>query len=162
MIAEAPKLIMDKQVQQAVEEVKKSDSVGFDMNTLDVEPEVEPMLTESDTQSQYVIFPIEYDDIWHMYKELVGHFWNPNDSNNQIKALNLSYEESKFMKQFAGFYASPESNGLVVENFAEEFSKVVQITEAKFFYGHQLFIQNIHYEVYNRLFEWCTNDENER
>ena len=66
------------------------------------------------------------------------------------------------MKQFAGFYASPESNGLVVENFAEEFSKVVQITEAKFFYGHQLFIQNIHYEVYNRLFEWCTNDENER
>ena len=157
MIAES-KLVMDKLVEESV--VKKSVSIGFDMSTLDVEPEVEPLLKE--TSGQYVIFPIEHDDIWRMYKELVGHFWNANDSNNQVKELNLTYEEAKFMKQFTGFYASPESAGLVVDNFAEEFSKIVQVTEAKFFYGHQLFIQNIHYEVYNRMFEWCTNDDTER
>lgn len=120
------------------------------------ELETEPMLKESvDT---YVIFPINYDDIWHMYKEFVGNFWAPSENINSLTStLDLDYNEAKFFKLFCTFFASPESKGHVVENFTEEFSKVVQVTEAKFFYGHQLFIQNIHYEAYNSLFDKLTD-----
>lgn len=57
------------------------------------------------------------------------------------------------MKLFSSIFASPDSKGLVNDNFAEEFCKVIQVTEAKFFFGHQLFVQNIHYEMYNNLLD---------
>lgn len=57
------------------------------------------------------------------------------------------------MKLFCSIFASPDSRGLVNDNFAEEFCKIIQVTEAKFFFGHQLFVQNIHYEMYNKLLE---------
>lgn len=136
------------------EGLKRSDSVDSTMSTRELE--VEPLLKES--IDQYVIFPISYDDIWQMYKEFVGNFWAPSETINSLTStLDLDYNEAKFFKLFCTFFASPDSKGHVVENFTEEFSKVVQVTEAKFFYGHQLFIQNIHYEVYNNLFDKLTD-----
>lgn len=136
------------------EGLKRSDSVDSTMSTRELE--VEPLLKES--VDQYVIFPISYDDIWQMYKEFVGNFWAPSETINSLTStLDLDYNEAKFFKLFCTFFASPDSKGHVVENFTEEFSKVVQVTEAKFFYGHQLFIQNIHYEVYNNLFDKLTD-----
>ena len=112
---------------------------------------VEPLLQE--TANQYVIFPINHDDMWRMYKELVGHFWSVTETIENLDALSLDYNEKMYMKHFASIFASPDSRGLVNDNFAEEFSKVVQVTEAKFFFGHQLFVQNIHYEMYSKLLD---------
>jgi len=112
---------------------------------------VEPLLQE--TANQYVIFPINHDDMWRMYKELVGHFWSVTETIENLDALSLDYNEKMYMKHFASIFASPDSRGLVNDNFAEEFCKVVQVTEAKFFFGHQLFVQNIHYEMYSKLLD---------
>jgi ribonucleotide reductase beta subunit family protein with ferritin-like domain len=124
-----------------------------------VTEEKEPLLQE--TSNQYVIFPINHDDMWSMYKELVGNFWSVTETIENLDALALDYEEKKYMKLFTSIFASPDSRGLVNDNFAEEFCKIIQVTEAKFFFGHQLFVQNIHYEMYNKLLENYapTNDE---
>lgn len=122
--------------------------------------ETEPLLQES--SNQYVIFPINHHDMWGMYKELVGNFWSVTETLEQIDNLSLTYDETMFMKYFSSIFASPHSRGLVNDNFAEEFCKLIQVTEAKFFYGHQLFVQNIHYEMYNKLFDKFVPEKDEK
>jgi len=125
----------------------------------DPKEDIEPLLRE--TSNQYVIFPINHDDMWNMYKELVGNFWSVTETLENLDTLALDYNEKKYMKLFTSIFASPDSRGLVNDNFAEEFCKVIQVTEAKFFFGHQLFVQNIHYEMYNKLLDSYahTNEE---
>jgi hypothetical protein len=53
----------------------------------------EPLLQE--TSNQYVIFPINHDDMWHMYKELVGNFWSVTETLENLDSLNLDYNEKK-------------------------------------------------------------------
>lgn len=55
--------------------------------------EQEPLLQE--TSNQYVIFPINHDDMWGMYKELVGNFWSVTETLENLDALNLDYNEKK-------------------------------------------------------------------
>jgi ribonucleoside-diphosphate reductase subunit M2 len=117
----------------------------------------DPLLKE--TQTQYVIFPIEYDDMWKMYKSFVENIWTVQE---HLSPLAFNDKETHFFKIFAAFFATSNSFGLVNENFVEEFAKTVQIAEAKFFYGHQLFIQNIHFEMYNKFFENLAKTEDER
>jgi ribonucleotide reductase beta subunit family protein with ferritin-like domain len=121
--------------------------------------EQEPLLQER--PGQYVIFPINHEDMWHMYKELVNNFWSFTD-NLDLDKLQLNYNEKKFMKLYSSIFASSESKGLVNDNFAEDFCRLIQVTEAKFFYGHQLFVQNIHYEMYNRLLDCFVDDATEK
>ena len=124
----------------------------------EVDPNAEPLLEES--MSSYVIFPINHADMWSMYKHLVDNFWSVTETLQHFDALQLNYNEVQFMKFFSSIFASPQSRGLVNDNFAEEFCKVIQVTEAKFFYGHQLFVQNIHYELYNNLLDkFAPNNE---
>lgn len=141
--------IVERKPAAPVEETNKPDASN-----------IEPLLQES--TNQYVIFPINHDDMWTMYKELVGNFWAPTETFQQLDKLALNNDEKQFMKYFSSIFASRESRGLVNDNFAEEFCYVIQITEAKFFYGHQLFVQNLHYEMYNKLFELFVTEEDER
>jgi len=117
----------------------------------------EPLLQES--AGQYVIFPINHQDMWLMYKELVGNFWSVTETIQQIDSIVLNPDQRQYVKFFASIFASPDSRGLVNDNLAEELCKIVQITEAKFFLGHQLFVQNIHYEMYNKLLDYFAASE---
>ena len=120
---------------------------------------VEPLMQES--PGQYVIFPINHADMWALYKSLVDNFWSFSENIQDMEKLSLNHDEKQFVKHFASIFASSASRGLVNENFAEEFCKLIQVTEAKFFYGHQLFVQNIHFEMYNKLLDKFapTNEE---
>ncbi|CAF0719190.1 unnamed protein product [Brachionus calyciflorus] len=115
-----------------------------------------------DAPGKYVIFPINHEDMWRMYKNLVDNFWSVTETIQDLEKLTFTYNEKQFMKYFSSIFSSPKSSGLVNENFAEEFCKVIQVTEAKFFYGHQLFIQNIHSEMYNKLLTNFTDSNEER
>jgi ribonucleoside-diphosphate reductase subunit M2 len=121
---------------------------------------IEPLLKE--TINQYVIFPINHDDMWSMYKASVDNFWSPTESLNQLEKLNLNPSERQFMKYFSSIFASPNSRGYVNDNLAEHFCSVIQVTEAKFFYGHQLFVQNIHYEMYNQMLDSFASEPSEK
>jgi ribonucleoside-diphosphate reductase beta chain len=78
-----------------------------------------------------------------------------NDWNNK-----LSEEERYFVKHILAFFAA--SDGIVNENLAENFVSEVQYAEAKFFYGFQIMMENIHSETYSLLIDTYVKDEAEK
>jgi len=123
---------------------------------------VEPILQEN--KNRFVIFPIKHHDIWEWYKKMEASFWTAeeidlsqdlNDWNNK-----LNDEERYFIKHILAFFAA--SDGIVNENLAENFVNEVQYAEAKFFYGFQIMMENIHSETYSLLIDTYVKDETER
>jgi ribonucleoside-diphosphate reductase beta chain len=123
---------------------------------------VEPILQEN--KNRFVIFPIKHHDIWEWYKKMEASFWTAeeidlsqdlNDWNNK-----LNNEEKYFIKHILAFFAA--SDGIVNENLAENFVNEVQYAEAKFFYGFQIMMENIHSETYSLLIDTYVKDEAEK
>ncbi|QKJ62374.1 ribonucleotide-diphosphate reductase subunit beta [Flavobacterium sp. M31R6] len=124
--------------------------------------QIEPILQEN--KNRFVIFPIKHHDIWERYKMMEASFWTAeeidlsqdlNDWNNK-----LNDDERYFIKHILAFFAA--SDGIVNENLAENFVNEVQYAEAKFFYGFQIMMENIHSETYSLLIDTYVKDENEK
>ena len=122
----------------------------------------EPIL--QDNKDRFVIFPIKHHDIWEWYKKQEACIWTAeeidlhqdlNDWNNK-----LNDDERYFIKHILAFFAA--SDGIVNENLAENFVSEVQYPEAKFFYGFQLMMENIHSETYSLLIDTYVKDEAEK
>ena len=108
----------------------------------------------SDEENRYVIFPIKYDDIWVYYKKAMANFWTPEEldlSKDYDDFIKLTDNERHFIEHVLAFFAA--SDGIVNENLVERFCNEVKILEAKFFYGFQIAIENIHSETYSLLFD---------
>ena len=123
---------------------------------------IEPILQEN--KNRFVIFPIKHHDIWDWYKKMEASFWTAeeidlhqdlNDWNNK-----LNEDEKYFIKHILAFFAA--SDGIVNENLAENFVNEVQYAEAKFFYGFQIMMENIHSETYSLLIDTYVKDETEK
>jgi ribonucleoside-diphosphate reductase beta chain len=122
---------------------------------------MEKILVEN--PNRFVIFPIQYDDIWEYYKQHQAAFWTAEevDLSNDIRDWNnLTENEQYFVKNILSFFAA--SDGIVNENLAENFLKEVQYPEAKFFYGFQLMMENIHSLMYSLLIDTYISDEKEK
>lgn len=123
--------------------------------------QVEPLLQE-DT-NRFVIFPIKHSDIWEYYKKAEASFWTAEeiDLSADLKDwANLNEGEKHFVSNVLAFFAA--SDGIVNENLAENFVKEVQYAEAKFFYGFQIMMENIHSETYSLLIDTYINDPKEK
>jgi ribonucleoside-diphosphate reductase subunit M2 len=122
---------------------------------------IEPLLKSDD--SRFVMFPIQYNDIWEMYKKQVDCFWRPEEIDLS-KDLNdwktLTNDEQHFIKMIIAFFAG--SDGLVLENLAARFMNDVQNSEARAFYGFQIAMENIHSETYSLLIDTYIRDEEEK
>jgi len=109
----------------------------------------EPILKEN--PNRFVLFPIQHSDIWEMYKKQEASIWTAEelDLSNDLHdwANKLNDDERYFIKHILAFFAA--SDGIVNENLAENFLSEVQYTEAKFFYGFQVMMENIHSETYS-------------
>lgn len=123
---------------------------------------LEPILQEN--KNRFVIFPIKHHDIWEWYKKMEASIWTAeeidlsqdlNDWNNK-----LSEDEKYFIKHILAFFAA--SDGIVNENLAQNFVNEVQYAEAKFFYGFQIMMENIHSETYSLLIDTYVKDEAEK
>jgi ribonucleoside-diphosphate reductase beta chain len=113
--------------------------------------------------NRFVIFPIEHNDIWEFYKQHQAAFWTAEevDLTNDIRDWNnLTENEQYFVKNILSFFAA--SDGIVNENLAENFLKEVQYPEAKFFYGFQLMMENIHGLMYSLLIDTYISNEKEK
>ncbi|AAA60776.1 ribonucleotide reductase small subunit [Variola virus] len=122
---------------------------------------MEPILAKN--PNRFVIFPIQYHDIWNMYKKAEASFWTVEevDISKDINDWNkLTPDEKYFIKHVLAFFAA--SDGIVNENLAERFCIEVQITEARCFYGFQMAIENIHSEMYSLLIDTYVKDSNEK
>lgn len=123
---------------------------------------IEPILKEN--PNRFVLFPIEHNDIWAFYKKSEASFWTAEEidlSADQIDwAERLNDDERHFVKHVLAFFAA--SDGIVNENLAENFVSEVQYTEAKFFYGFQIMMENIHSETYSLLIDTYIKDNKEK
>ena len=72
----------------------------------------------------------------------------------------LNDDEKHFIKHVLAFFAA--SDGIVNENLAENFLAEVQYTEAKFFYGFQIAMENVHSETYSLLIDSYIKDTDEK
>ena len=123
--------------------------------------ENDPLLSE-DTK-RYVIFPIKRDDVWKMYKKSEANFWTTEelDLSKDLKDFNgLNENERYFIENILAFFAA--SDGIVNENLVERFCKDVQLLEAKFFYGFQIAMENIHSETYSLLIDTYVKDRRKK
>ncbi len=123
---------------------------------------IEPILAEN--PNRFVLFPIKHDDIWAFYKKSEASFWTPEEidlhEDLQDWADKLNDDERHFLKHVLAFFAA--SDGIVNENLAENFVSEVQYTEAKFFYGFQIMMENIHSETYSLLIDTYIKDNEEK
>ncbi len=123
---------------------------------------VEPILQEN--PNRFVLFPIEHDDIWQFYKKSEASIWTAEeiDLSQDFDDWDhkLSDNDRYFIKHILAFFAA--SDGIVNENLAENFVREVQYTEAKFFYGFQIMMENIHSETYSLLIDTYIKDKAEK
>jgi ribonucleoside-diphosphate reductase beta chain len=122
----------------------------------------EPILQEN--KDRFVIFPIKHHDIWEWYKKMEASFWTAEeiDLHQDITdwTTKLSDDERYFIKHILAFFAA--SDGIVNENLAENFVNEVQYAEAKFFYGFQIMMENIHSETYSLLIDTYVKNDQEK
>ena len=122
----------------------------------------EPIL--EDNPNRFVLFPIQHDDIWAFYKKSEASFWTAEEIDLQADLVDwaekLNDNERYFVKHILAFFAA--SDGIVNENLAENFVAEVQYTEAKFFYGFQIMMENIHSETYSLLIDTYIKDKEEK
>lgn len=123
---------------------------------------LEPILVEN--PNRFVLFPIQHDDIWAEYKKSEACIWTAEeiDLSQDLTdwADKLTDNERHFIKHVLAFFAA--SDGIVNENLAENFVSEVQYTEAKFFYGFQIMMENIHSETYSLLIDTYIKDNKEK
>jgi ribonucleoside-diphosphate reductase beta chain len=122
----------------------------------------EPIL--EDNPNRFVLFPIQHDDIWAFYKKSEASFWTAEEIDLAADLVDwsekLNDDERYFIKHILAFFAA--SDGIVNENLAENFVAEVQYTEAKFFYGFQIMMENIHSETYSLLIDTYIKDKEEK
>ncbi|KAJ3183251.1 Ribonucleotide-diphosphate reductase (RNR), small subunit [Gaertneriomyces sp. JEL0708] len=123
---------------------------------------VEPILDPR--PKRFVLFPIQYHDVWQFYKKAEASFWTAEEvdlSKDSVDWENkLTDNERYFISRVLAFFAA--SDGIVNENLVERFSNDVQIAEARCFYGFQIMIENIHSEMYSLLIDTYIKDQAER
>ena len=127
-----------------------------------VEIKNEPILKEN--KNRFVLFPIQHDDIWSFYKRAEASFWTAEEIDLSPDLIDwenkLNDDEKHFIKHVLAFFAA--SDGIVNENLAENFLAEVQYTEAKFFYGFQIMMENVHSETYSLLIDTYVKNDQEK
>merc|ERR1719161_2905238 len=121
----------------------------------------DPLLVEN--PRRFVMFPIQYPQVWEMYKKHEASFWTAEEidlsqDNKDWDSLNDS--ERHFVKHVLAYFAA--SDGIVLENLGGRFSTEVQLPEARAFYGFQMAMENIPSETYSLLIEQYIRDPEEK
>ncbi|KAI0720220.1 ribonucleotide reductase small subunit [Cerioporus squamosus] len=120
---------------------------------VDLPEHMEPLLMES--KRRFVLFPIQYHEIWQMYKKAEASFWTAEemDLSKDLHDWNnrLNDDERHFISHVLAFFAA--SDGIVNENLA---------AEARCFYGFQIMMENIHSETYSLLIDTYIKDPQQR
>ena len=110
--------------------------------------------------NKYTFFPIEYDDVYALYKKQIDCFWRTEevDLSRDLKDWGtLTDDEKHFISMVLAFFSS--SDGIVMENLACRFMNDVKVAEARAFYGFQIAMENIHSEMYSLLIDTYISDK---
>lgn len=114
-------------------------------------------------RNPYTIFPINYMEIWNMYKLAMRNFWTAEEVDLHTDLLHwkqLNDSERDFIKKVLAFFAA--SDGIVNENLALRFYEDIPVAEVRCFYGFQIMMENIHGEMYSLLIDTYVQDNEEK
>ncbi|KAL2767041.1 ribonucleoside-diphosphate reductase subunit M2 B isoform 2, partial [Daubentonia madagascariensis] len=156
-----PAALLGPGASQAQRSEASGGRLSSDTNENEVRSNEEPLLRKS--SRRFVIFPIQYPDIWKMYKQAQASFWTAEevDLSKDLPHWNkLKSDEKYFISHILAFFAA--SDGIVNENLVERFSQEVQVPEARCFYGFQILIENVHSEMYSLLIDTYIRDPKKR
>eukprot|EP00965_Chrysotila_dentata_P156703 5177195-Pleurochrysis_carterae.AAC.1 len=119
----------------------------------------EPIL---DPQNRQLAFRISDGALWDLYERQFECFWQPKEiePSGDVGWEELNADEKRFISTVLAFFATADS--IVFDNIDLNFSREVVITEAKFFYGMQGFMENIHSQVYMLLLQSYVKDADAR
>ena len=113
---------------------------------------------------RFTVFPIQYPNLWHFYKEHLKTFWTVEEVplSDDLSDWNnkLNDNERFFIKNVLAFFAA--SDGIVNENLVLNFYKDIELAEARQFYSVQMMIEAIHSEQYSLLIDTYIHDSNEK
>lgn len=150
----------ETQSEKKVSKIEKSELLTEEKVSKEIDKD-EPILIES--KNRFVLFPIQNQAIWEMYKKHVASFWTAEEidlSDDYKHWKTLTKDEKHFIKSVLAFFAA--SDGIVLENLCSNFINDVQLPEARCFYGFQAAMENIHSETYSLLIESYIKDETEK
>jgi len=117
----------------------------------------------TDNGNRFVIFPIKYPELWAMYKKAEASFWTAEELDlvkDQQDWLALTDSERFFVSRVLAFFAA--SDGIVNYNLGMRFCNEVMVPEAKFFYGFQIAMENVHSETYSLLIDTYIKNAEEK
>ena len=118
-------------------------------------------LKNSDTEKRYSIFPIKNQDLWDAYKAAEKQTWVAEEVNlAQDRYDELTNDEKFYLKNILAFFTI--SDGLVIENLCDNVISNVDIEEAKYYYQHQAFIEQVHANGYSLLIDTYIKDNKEK
>ncbi|PAV19482.1 ribonucleotide reductase small subunit [Pyrrhoderma noxium] len=93
---------------------------------IDLPESEEPLLKES--KKRFVLFPIQYSDLWNMYKKAEASFWTAEEIDLQWDIPDwtnrMNDDERHFISYVLAFFAA--SDGIVNENLLDRFSSEIQ------------------------------------
>ena len=121
------------------------------------------LLAKDPSLDRFCMFPIKHRELWAMYKKAVACFWTVEEVDLGADLRDwrcLTDGERHFLTHVLAFFAA--SDGIVLENLGLRFMAEVQAPEARAFYGCQVFMENIHSEMYSLLLETYIADSRER
>ena len=98
-----------------------------------------------------------------MYKQAKASFWTAEEidlASDYQDWLLLTPSKRHFVSYVLAFFAA--SDGIVGENLARNFATEVQLPEARYFYGFQIAVKNVHGETYSLLIDTYIKDAEEK
>jgi ribonucleotide reductase beta subunit family protein with ferritin-like domain len=111
---------------------------------------------EQEEKVRYTIFPIEYPDIYGMYKKLRESHWIPDELKEEMVKDSRGWKQldansKHFIKTIIAFFAI--SDIIVNQTLEEELLRRVKVPEVKVFWRAQSENEDIHSESYSMLVE---------
>jgi ribonucleotide reductase beta subunit family protein with ferritin-like domain len=118
----------------------------------------EPVLIENN--KRFVLFPIQYNDIWQAYKSLESKFWTAEDvelSDDVQGFHDLQGKAKSHVLQCLSLVLVNSRH----QNIPYQLSSEIQVPEARCFYGFEIMQTSIHQELAGLMMDQLTKDQQE-
>jgi ribonucleotide reductase beta subunit family protein with ferritin-like domain len=123
--------------------------------------EYEPILDIK--KRRYSTFPIEYKNLWDLYKTQQKAFWKAEEidfSSDYNDFQQLNSDEQYVIKMILAFFAN--SDGIVNFNISTRLMNTITIMEATVAYNYQMMMENVHSETYSLMLDNLIKDPVEK
>ena len=113
---------------------------------------------------RYQLYPIQYHDLYELYKKSRQSFWQPEEvilTKDVIEWEQLDKDTKHFISHILSFFAGMD--GIIMKNIDVNFSNELKnVPEAKAFYAFQNGMEAIHNEMYGILLDTLIKDPSEK